>query len=268
MMKKKSSIPAYQLPIQPDIQNGTLEYRGEIDGGIVSMHTQEIVENAGDHIHFETIHSHLMVPFTNLEIPFIHKWLRIHHEPRVIFGKDEEAKEYGKQDPHLLYFITYSSLMYKNKIIETTRAIAKIIFLGPGGILVFRFSVPQYGDIVLFHSQLPVYRMKLHVKFHYYANKNIPRIIVWYVVGMWLSQWHNDIDIWATKIFYHQPCVVKGDGPIMKVRQWMKQFYYYDNSNKINYDDNGNNHKNNNENNNENDNENENLLCQSKDMAW
>merc|ERR1719297_748312 len=67
--------------------------------------------------------------------------------------------------------------------------------------------------------------MKLRTRFHWYASNKIPRLLVWYVVGNWISQWTNDIAIWENKILQSKPCLVRGDGPIFKVRRWWRQFY-------------------------------------------
>ena len=67
--------------------------------------------------------------------------------------------------------------------------------------------------------------MNLRVRFHWYAHHKLPRLLVWYVVGNWISQWTNDIMIWENKILLQKPCLVKGDGPIFKVRRWWRQFY-------------------------------------------
>ena len=83
-----------------------------------------------------------------------------------------------------------------------------------------------------------------------------------YVVGLWIAQWSNDIDIWENKIHHRKPCLVRGDGPVQKVRGWFKQFvpnvkieYSNNNENNVknqNQEMNGINKCNDNQNNNEN----------------
>jgi cholesterol 7-dehydrogenase len=53
----------------------------------------------------------------------------------------------------------------------------------------------------------------------------MPRWLVYYVVGNWISQWRNDLDIWENKVHLRKPLLVKGDGPIHKARRWFRQFY-------------------------------------------
>ncbi|ETO14397.1 putative oxygenase [Reticulomyxa filosa] len=218
--------PCYTLPIQPDIANNQLVYRGSMDAGIVRMHIQEFAENAGlllpfffyfsdfffasffvvvpmihiaDWMHFDPVHGRMMIPFTRFEIPVIWRWLQIQHIPGTVLGKEPDASKYGPTDPHFMYFLDEAQLKWKGKIIPNTKAMAVITFCGPAGICFFRFNIPEIGNIVLFHTHLPSGNMKLRVRFHWYADRNMPRILVWYVVGLWISQWSNDIDIWENK---------------------------------------------------------------------
>jgi cholesterol 7-dehydrogenase len=63
------------------------------------------------------------------------------------------------------------------------------------------------------------------VNFHWFATATKPRWLVYYVVGNWVSQWRNDIDIWENKVHLRRPLLVKGDGPIHRLRRWFRQFY-------------------------------------------
>ena len=115
-----SSIPLYNLPIQHDIlDRSQYGYVGSFDYGIVKMHIQEFAENAADWMHFGSIHGKMMFPFTQIEIPIIHKWLKIHHEPATYIGggtnKDSVAIEqnnYGPNNKYFLYFINSSRCIY------------------------------------------------------------------------------------------------------------------------------------------------------------
>jgi hypothetical protein len=50
-------------------------------------------------------------------------------------------------------------------------------------------------------------------------------LLVSYVVGNWVSQWANDLLMWENKILMNKPVLVKGDGPVPKLRRWYSQFY-------------------------------------------
>lgn len=154
-----------------------------------------------------------------------------------VLGSEPEAKEYGPTGKQYMYFVNKPFLYWKGKKIDESGALAVITFCGPGSICFFRFTLPHYGDIVLFHTHTPEDDMELRTRFIWYANKNMPKLLVWYVVGLWISQWSNDIDIWENKIHLLKPVLVNGDGPINKCRRWFKQFYYKGQNNDIDLKD-------------------------------
>ncbi|MCY3814247.1 MAG: hypothetical protein OXH15_20900 [Gammaproteobacteria bacterium] len=45
-----------------------------------------------------------------------------------------------------------------------------------------------------------------------------------YVVGNWISQWARDIVIWENKIYRQRPRLCQDDGPVLRLRQWYRQF--------------------------------------------
>jgi 3-Ketosteroid 9alpha-hydroxylase C-terminal domain len=67
--------------------------------------------------------------------------------------------------------------------------------------------------------------MLLATHFTWFAEPHIPRFLVSYVVGNWVSQWANDLLMWENKILMNKPVLVKGDGPVPKLRRWYSQFY-------------------------------------------
>jgi cholesterol 7-dehydrogenase len=67
--------------------------------------------------------------------------------------------------------------------------------------------------------------LEQQVSFRWFAEPHIPRLMVSYVVGSWISQWRNDIEIWENKIYRQRPLLAKGDGPVHRLRRWLRQFY-------------------------------------------
>ena len=53
----------------------------------------------------------------------------------------------------------------------------------------------------------------------------MPRIFVSYVVGNWISQWRQDVDIWKRKVYRQRPLWAADDGPVGQARKWYRQFY-------------------------------------------
>mmetsp|Transcript_15357 Transcript_15357/g.23354 ORF Transcript_15357/g.23354 Transcript_15357/m.23354 type:complete len:496 (-) Transcript_15357:252-1739(-) len=232
---ERGRLPWYHLPIQAELANDSnYRYFGRRDYGLINMHIHEFAENAADWKHFEPIHTTLMIPFSRTKVPLIDEWLRIHHTPATYIGggsgRDSMAIQqnaYGPDNKHFLYFINNAYLTWNGVKIPNTEAHAVVSFFGPSGVVLFKFCVPSFPNayIFLFQTHLPEERMQLRVRFHWYAHQSLPRLFVWYVVGNWLAQWTNDIEIWENKLHLSKPCLVKGDGPILKVRRWLKQFY-------------------------------------------
>ena len=74
-----------------------------------------------------------------------------------------------------------------------------VAFLGPGSIVKLDFSVPRIGDFTMFQSHTPVEALKQRVTFRWFAARHVPRVLVSYVVGNWVSQWRQDVTIWKRK---------------------------------------------------------------------
>jgi len=165
----------------------------------------------------------MMIPFTQTEIPLLHRWLSIDHVPGIYVGgtsaKDSRVIKqngYGPDGAQFMYFTNESHLKWRGKSIAKSHGVACITFCGPAGVCSFKFSIPSLD---------PSDEMNLRVRFHWFASKKLPRLLVWYVVGNWVVQWTNDIAIWENKVFLSKPCLVAGDGPMFKVRRWWRQFY-------------------------------------------
>jgi cholesterol 7-desaturase len=204
--------PPYELPPIPDIDDGRLVYRGRYDAGSVHMHLIEFAENSVDFQHFSPLHGEMFVPWTRLRVPGI----EIRHEAEW---------EPDLEHDHIVRFKNRSTLKVLGRLLEGTRGDATATLVGPAGVVMFRISIPKMGDILFFQTHLPVQPLEQKVNFHWFADKKMPRWLVYYVVGNWVSQWRNDLDIWENKVHLRKPVLVKGDGPIHRLRRWFRQFY-------------------------------------------
>lgn len=205
--------PPYELDPYPQIDSGQFVYRG-VHRETVSMHIQEFAENAVDYMHFDPLHGRMQIPWTGIEIP----WITIKHTARWELDEDP-ARE------HVSYFLDHAVLLFRGKEMPSTQADAKITFMGPGSVVTFHFQIPELGDIIMFQTHTPTEPCRLNVQFYWYADKRIPRVLVWYVVGNWIAQWRNDIFVWENKVYKPKPVLVRGDGPVPKLRRWYSQFY-------------------------------------------
>jgi cholesterol 7-desaturase len=208
--------PACASANEPDYALEPLEegliHRGDHDAGLVRMHLCEFSENSVDFQHFAPIHGKMMVPWLGFKIPGVD----------VQHVAEWEADEI---ETHKAYFRNEAVLVIGGRARPATRASAIITFYGPAGFTTFRVTLPELGDIVVYHTHLPVEPMVQHVRFRWFADAKIPRPLVSYVVGSWIAQWRADIGIWENKVFNRKPMLIAEDGPVHEMRRWFQQFY-------------------------------------------
>ena len=207
--------PPYALKDVPELAAAdVVVHRGAFAAGRIYMHMQEFAENTVDFQHFGPLHSKMYVPFTAVALPGVRA---VHN------AKWEHSDVVGER--HQIRFINDAHISwYGWDLAKYTSLTATITFLGPGSVVLFHFPTPL-GTIYLFQTHLPSSRMVQDVHFTWFAERKVPRALVYYVVGTWVSQWRNDVDIWENKIYLPRPVLVKGDGPIGRLRQWFNQFY-------------------------------------------
>ena len=200
--------PHFDLP-----SAGTgMVHRGDHDAGVVKMHLQEFAENSVDFQHFAPLHGEMRLPWTSIRIP----GLTIQHTADWESDTDK---------PWMAYFHDKAVLKFFGRELPWTAAKAKISFHGAGSVVHFRFTIPRVGEILMMQTHTPLTPMALRVRFRWFAEKKIPRALVSYVVGNWVSQWREDIDIWENKIFRPRPQLVRDDGPVHALRKWYAQFH-------------------------------------------
>ncbi len=204
--------PPYELPQIADLDDGTLVYRGSYAPPNVHMHIIEFTENSVDFQHFQPLHGKMTIPWTSIPLPGVDIKHTAHWEP-------------DPDQPHIAYFHDHAIVKLFGREMEKSQANAVITFIGPAGVTTFRISIPELGDVLMFHTHLPVGPMEQEVRFRWFADPKIPRLLVKYVIGNWISQWRNDIDIWENKIHLARPVLAKGDGPLHRARKWFSQFY-------------------------------------------
>jgi cholesterol 7-dehydrogenase len=208
----KPTPPPYEPETQSDIEEGGLVFRGTYEPRDVRMHISEFIENSVDFQHFAVLHGDLTLPWTQIKMP----GFGITHEADWTLDPDRE---------HVAYFTDYAHLTFRGKSLRGTGAHAKITLFGPGSTVWFRFTLPDLGDVLLFQTHLPTAPLNQQVRFRWFADSKIPRPLVWYVVGHWISQWRADLEIWENKVRRRRPVLVSLDGPVHKMRRWVRQFY-------------------------------------------
>ena len=99
--------------------------------------------------------------------------------------------------------------------VSFTKSVAFRISMPPGAVVIFQTHTPQGG---------PGDPLRLRVRFSWWAERSVPRLIAWYVVGNWVSQWWQDVAIWEKKVHLARPALSRLDGPVLELRRWFRQF--------------------------------------------
>ena len=100
------------------------------------------------------------------------------------------------------------------------------MFTGVGSIMNLRIELPVAGVVEIVQTYLPISPLDQQVAFHWFAERSVPRLLVWSAVGGWVSQWRNDVRVWEEMAFTPPPPMLcRDDGPVMRLRDWYRQFF-------------------------------------------
>ncbi len=204
-------LPPYQVPRIPEVDDGSFVWRGHRNVGRVKMHIIEIAENAVDTAHFQALHGQFRLPWTQIPVPKI----------EIIHGAKWTLDE---ESPWLMHFDDDVILRIFGRQFDWTRAQVRVSYYGPGSLLLFRFSLPGRGEIAMYKTFLPVGPMEQQVDYRWFADRRMPRWLVWYVIGNWASQLPQDVAIWQDKTYATRPVLCRDDGPVHQMRRWYRQF--------------------------------------------
>ena len=177
---------------------------------ILRIHLQDFAENGADFAHFNFVHNLLTVPFAD-------RFIHVKHTVNIEFGEGDVK--------HMAAFTDRADLVWKKsgKEIPHAGGNAVVTFYGPG-FLVFRFTT-EMGKMLLIKTFTPMGELKVKMEDYVYAPRSTTRLAIKYLLREASSQFHDDVSIWERKKFAIRPLLVKGDGPIMKMRSWYSQFY-------------------------------------------
>ena len=206
-----TEAPPYPVPRIQEVDDGTFVYRGAYNAGRVRMHILEFAENAADSAHFEAVHSHLRIPWTRIRIP----GFTLRH--RTDWETDPGA-------PSRMVFTDETTMHVGGRPIEGGGGSARVSYCGPGSLVQFRIAIEDRGEIELWQTHLPVGALEQQVHYRWFADRRLPRWLVWYVVGNWISQWFQDIEIWENKRYARNPRLCRDDGRMFQMRRWYWQF--------------------------------------------
>ena len=203
----------FPVPRIPEVDDGTFVFRGHYDAGRARMHIIEPLENAADAAHFGYLHNQLTVPWTRIPIP----GAALEYTTRLDF---DAAR--GAYSMPLLVETVFNVF---GRRLERIRTKTRVTFTGVGSIMNLRITLPVVGVVEIVQTYLPVGPLDQQVAFHWFAERSVPRALVWHAVGGWVSQWRQDVRIWERKGFATPPTLCRDDGPMMRLRRWYGQFF-------------------------------------------
>ena len=203
----------YPVPRIPEVDDGAFVFRGHYEAGRSRMHIVEPIENAVDSAHFGHLHNRLTVPWTRFPIP----GAAIEYTTRLDF---DAAR--GSCSMPLLVETVFNVW---GRRLERSLTRTRVTFTGVGSIMNLRITLPMVGVVEIVQTYLPIGPLDQQVAFHWFAERSVPRLLVWNAVGGWVSQWRNDVRIWEEKTFMAPPVLSPDDGPVMRLRGWYRQFF-------------------------------------------
>jgi cholesterol 7-dehydrogenase len=208
--------PPYVPDYWPELDSATWSFRGRYAPRDVRMHILEFAENSVDFQHFGKLHGSMRVPWTPLRLPGV----TIRHAARW---------ELDAEKPHVSHFYDDAHLIVLGKDLPKTAAHGHVTFVGPASFVVFRLAVPKVGDVLIAQTHTPVDApdapLLLRTHFRWWAENTVPAVLTSYIVGNWISQWWQDVEIWEGKVHLPRPLLARGDGPLHTLRRWYQQFY-------------------------------------------
>jgi len=205
--------PYYPMPL-PEIDSGHFRFGGFLSSDNLTMHLQDIAENAGDTAHFGWVHG-------RLSLPILRQFFTIEHD--VVFEQSKKDPKTGKNP--IGVFKELPALFNKRFGIRVPPNVPSSVTLSGPAILTVRFNTP-FGDIIVHKTFVPRGVMLFRMDDAWYADPKVPPLLTRYVIHEALNAFNDDIVIWTTKGYFPKPLLARGDGPINVVRRWFRHNFY------------------------------------------
>jgi len=198
---------AWQVPeVVPADEMKGWRFAGRTAHEII-CHIQEIPENGADTAHLDFLHGDFILDQISAAK---HTWQAVwtpQPYPNTHVAKisvDTAITLFGVRVPYSL--------------IQT-----RINQVGPG-IVQLVFPTP-FGRILMQDCITPVTANVQRSSHVLYMESTVPRFVSKFIFKGTLIQFERDFMVWNNKRWIRAPMAVKEDGPILKYRRWMKQFY-------------------------------------------
>jgi cholesterol 7-dehydrogenase len=196
---------AWQIPVASDKIN---EWRfvGRTTHEIV-CHIQEIPENGADTAHLDYLHGDFVLNFIS---GARHTW---------------EASWIPQPHPHthLAKIAIDTQVSFFGHRIPMSLVRTRITQVGPG---IVQLMFPTlFGNILLQETITPMHSNIQRASHVLYCEPSVPRLVAKAIMKSTLIQFERDFVVWNYKRWIRAPMAVREDGPILKYRRWVKQFF-------------------------------------------
>ena len=196
---------AWQLP-DIDCDLSDCQLLGRISHE-VSCQMIEIPENGADTAHLPTLHG----PFVLPGLPFLrHTW-----------DVTWEAQLAPQQ--HVALLSISSTVALFSHPLPFTRTTTPIIQAGPS--LVLLLLDTPFGPLAMIESVTPITANLQRLTNTLWLPRHVPRVYGRLMMSGVVDQLERDLSVWNRKRWLRRPLVVREDGPILKYRRWMRQFF-------------------------------------------
>jgi 3-ketosteroid 9alpha-monooxygenase subunit A len=162
---------------------------------ILRSHIQELVENSVDLAHFQLLHR---------------------------FSEPAQLVDFGAQAQSFSVTVSAPKL-----VLGVPRSMKLTIEYHGMGVAVGRTEGPlRFANVV---TNLPLDAERMRLRFHMFAR--VPRVPVVHRALAAALRWHvrqdveDEMTVLEHKRYLERPVLAAGDGPIMSVRRWCRQFY-------------------------------------------
>jgi len=186
----------FTLPIIPEFNDQTKWMRPFALHFSSKTHVQEVAENALDTQHFSRVHAYL-------DTPLIEAFTIDQHTFRVKLNSNR--KVFGRFEP----------------------ATMDITYHGLGVVHAIAYSKSVDLRVLLMSTPIATEQLTITILIAINKTNNFFRNFFFrcFLPGIIARDFRKDIPIWDNKLYYIHPNLCRGDGEIMKIRQWAKQFY-------------------------------------------
>ena len=196
---------AWQVPVvQADMSSW--RFVGRTEHHIV-CHIQEIPENGADTAHLDFLHGPLILEF----LPAArHTW-------------DASWIPQPHPEAHMAKIAIDTAVAIGGYKLPRSTVRTRITQVGPA-IVQMLFPTP-FGRILLQETITPLHSNIQAARHVMWCEPSVPSFIAKAIMKSTLVQFERDFIVWTNKRWLRAPMAVREDGPILKYRRWVKQFF-------------------------------------------